>query len=126
MWMSNESVGWEREPVIDYTIPDWTDYDAYLGFTAATGGLTNLHAVDNFSLNTKPPPDQKISISVPGGAVTLTWTPFGSGSYTIEWSDDLKAWTPEVGMPISETTWPVGWIETYPKWQFWRVSAPEQ
>ncbi len=66
----------------------------------------------------------KLAISVPGGAVTLSWAPFGTGSYTIEWSDDLRAWTPEVGMPISETTWAVGWIETYPKWRFWRVSSP--
>ncbi len=66
-------------------------------------------------------------ISVEGGIVTLSWAPFGdTGSYTIEWSEDLNAWTPELGMPISETTWAVGWIETYPKWRFWRVSATNQ
>jgi len=126
-WMSNATVGWARTQVIDYTIQGWADYDAYFGFTAATGALFNLHAIDNFSLETQvSPSDRKLSISAPGGAVTLSWTPFGTESYTIEWSDDLKAWTPEIGMPITETTWAVGWIETFPRWRFWRVSAPNQ
>ncbi len=47
MWMWNNSVGWTRQLVIDYVIPDWKDYDAYLGFTAATGGATNRQLVDN-------------------------------------------------------------------------------
>lgn len=51
MWMWNVSVGWTRELVIDYVIPDWKDYDAYLGFTAATGGATNMQAVDNVTFN---------------------------------------------------------------------------
>ena len=47
MWMWNNSVHWPRQLVIDYVIPDWKDFDAYLGFTAATGGATNRQLVDN-------------------------------------------------------------------------------
>jgi len=51
MWMWNDSVGWARELVVDYVIPDWKDYDAYMGFTAATGGATNTQLVDNVTFN---------------------------------------------------------------------------
>jgi len=50
MWMENDSIGWERTRVIDYTVNSWEDYEAYFGFTAATGGACNLHAVDNFGI----------------------------------------------------------------------------
>jgi len=52
MWMSNDSLGYERTQVMDYTIEDWEDYDAYFGFTAATGDATNEHAIDNLDLDT--------------------------------------------------------------------------
>jgi hypothetical protein len=73
MWMSNDSVGWAEELVIDYTIPDWADYDAYFGFTAATGGAVNVHAVDNviFGVPTDAGPDQWVQ---GGTEVTLTGT----------------------------------------------------
>ncbi len=54
MWMWNDSVGWERELVIDYVIPDWQDYDAYLGFTATTGGVSNRQLVDNVTFAAAP------------------------------------------------------------------------
>ncbi len=46
---------------INYTMPSFTPFDGYFGFTAATRGTTiyNLHYVDNFRLET-PPPDVNI------------------------------------------------------------------
>jgi len=51
MWMWNDSISWTKQLVIDYTIPGCQDYDAYLGFTAATGDMSNLHAVDNVTFS---------------------------------------------------------------------------
>jgi len=100
----------------------------YIGFALTSHEVSNptTTVLSEFlisGLDIGPP---VLTISIVGGAVTLSWKPFGTGSYTIEWSDDLRAWTPEVGMPITETTWPVGWIETFPKWRFWRVSSPQR
>jgi hypothetical protein len=36
--------------LIDFTIPNYTPFDAFFGFTAATGGLTDNHVIDNFVL----------------------------------------------------------------------------
>jgi hypothetical protein len=55
MWMWNNSVGWTRALVIDYVIPGWKDYDAYLGFTAATGEATNRQLVDNVTFSALTP-----------------------------------------------------------------------
>jgi hypothetical protein len=80
MWMSNDDIGYPRTQVIDHTIDGWTDYEAYLGLTAATGGANNRHAVDNFAITACEPcalawagRDRWVR---PGGTVTLD----GSGS----------------------------------------------
>ena len=41
---------------VDATIAGYTGFDAYFGFTAATGGATNYHQIDNFTLNPIPEP----------------------------------------------------------------------
>lgn len=76
MWMSNPAIDYHAtEPVLDYTIEDWADYDAYFGFTAATGDCTNEHAVDNFRLKVVTKaiagPDQ---VTVKGRGVGLDGT----------------------------------------------------
>ncbi|NQT85001.1 hypothetical protein HQ563_18445, partial [bacterium] len=68
----------------------------------------------------------ELQIAVEAGSGELSWTPFGTGSYTVEWSEDLKVWTPETGMPITDTSWPIGQIENLGTWRFWRVSAPAE
>lgn len=37
--------------LIDYTIPGFTPFAGFYGFTAATGGLTDNHVIDNFALS---------------------------------------------------------------------------
>ncbi len=51
MWMSNESQGYPLTQVLDDTIPGYTGFNAYFGFTAATGGATNNHWVDDLAIN---------------------------------------------------------------------------
>ncbi len=68
----------------------------------------------------------ELQIAVEDGAGTLSWTPFGTGSYTVEWSEDLNVWTPETGMPITEASWLIGQIDSLGGWRFWRVSAPTE
>jgi hypothetical protein len=46
MWMSNEAQGFPRTLAIDYTVAGYEGFDAYFGFTGATGGLNNNHWVD--------------------------------------------------------------------------------
>ncbi len=41
---------------IDHTIVGYQAFDAYFGFTAGTGALTNDHLIDNFELKTSPVP----------------------------------------------------------------------
>jgi hypothetical protein len=71
MWMSNESQGYPLTLVLDDTIPDYVGFDAYFGFTGATGGLNNNHLVDDFFLNkgATAPKDFKV---YGGDTVTLT------------------------------------------------------
>ncbi len=40
--------------VIDFTIPNYTPFDAFMGFTAATGGLDDNHVIKNFRLTASP------------------------------------------------------------------------
>ncbi len=67
-----------------------------------------------------------LTISIEGSLARLSWSAFGAGSYTVERSDDLKVWTPEPGMPITDITFPIGQVSGLPRWRFWRVSAPAQ
>ena len=68
----------------------------------------------------------RLAVSVENGEGKLAWNPFGTGSYTVESSTDLIAWTPEAGMPIADTFFFVGQIGNLGKWRFWRVSSPVQ
>jgi len=53
MWMRNETAAtpMPETKVFDYEIAGYTAFDAYFGFTAATGGLNNVHAIDNIVIN---------------------------------------------------------------------------
>jgi len=80
MWMSRSSLPWARELVIEYTIPDWQDYEAYLGFTAATGGSYNAHRVDNVAFSGVDPgirQNRHVDASAPESGDGQSWeTPF--------------------------------------------------
>ncbi len=98
----------ESNVVIKFAMPNSNGW--YLDDIEITGEFTG-------------PPE--LQISVAAGAATLSWTPFGTGSYTVEWSEDLKAWTLETGMPITNTLWPAGPLDAYGRLRFWRVSSPQ-
>ncbi|MBI2897661.1 MAG: hypothetical protein HYY06_29145 [Deltaproteobacteria bacterium] len=40
----------DGEQVLDAAVPDFEPYEAYLGFTAATGGANDVHAIDDVTI----------------------------------------------------------------------------
>jgi len=56
MWMSNSRSATPMPDieVLDSTIPGYAPFNAYFGFTAATGGLNNIHSIDNVVINHGP------------------------------------------------------------------------
>ena len=50
VWVDNDL------KINNYVVSDFTPFQAYVGFTGATGGLYNLQQVDNFNLNLTPVP----------------------------------------------------------------------
>lgn len=67
-------------------------------------------AVDEVRVTGEKGPPRILSATLtPGGSVQLFWESFGSGSYTVEYADDLTSgeWLPVPGTqwPIAETTW---------------------
>ena len=125
---------WDRVYRNASTWVDWqkteVDLSAYSGlsdiaiqFALDSNGPWRIDDVQITGEWTGPP---ELQIAVEDGAGTLSWTPFGTGSYTVEWSEDLNVWTPETGMPITEASWPIGQIDSLGGWRFWRVSAPTE
>jgi len=69
------------------------------------------------------PPRPQAAISKLGDAISLSWQPFGSGLYVVQYTDDLVggAWQ-NAGEPTAQTTWPV---ESSPgtRRRFYRVGS---
>jgi hypothetical protein len=61
---------------------------AYIGFTAATGGVSAVQTIANFYFT----PIVSLSVVKSGGAVFLAW-PTGVGGYTLQKSTNLTTWT---------------------------------
>jgi len=51
VFLRNRGLSYPWTKVVDFTIPDFVAFAGYFGFTAATGGATNYHLIDNFSLD---------------------------------------------------------------------------
>jgi len=70
VWMTNEAEGFAKTLAIDYTLAGYQGFDAYFGFTGATGGLNNNHWVDDLAINmgADAGPDQVVES---GDEVTL-------------------------------------------------------
>ncbi|MDP2898838.1 MAG: hypothetical protein Q8Q12_20060, partial [bacterium] len=101
MWMSNESLGYPLTLVLDGTIAGYAGFDAYFGFTAATGGATNNHWIDDFMLNkgATAPDDFRVyggdtvtlTGSAPSGYTLATWAQIGgSPAVTLTPTGDLE------------------------------------
>ena len=45
VYLSNAQIGMERTLVIDHTIENYAPFEGYIGFMAATGGLTDQHFI---------------------------------------------------------------------------------
>jgi hypothetical protein len=50
VYLQNETIGYSRALVLEYTWPDYVPGWSHFGFSAATGGLRNDHLVDDFVL----------------------------------------------------------------------------
>jgi len=111
-----------RKAQVDLS-PYMGEYNVVIKFAMPNSNGWYIDDIEITGEFTGPP---ELQISVEDGSATLSWTPFGTGSYTVEWSEDLQVWTPEAGMPITDTLLPVGDIAGFGKWRFWRVSAPAQ
>ena len=61
---------------------------AYVGFTAATGGVSATQTIANFYFT----PIISLSVASSGGSVVLSW-PTGVGGYTLQKSSNLTTWT---------------------------------
>jgi hypothetical protein len=86
-------------------------------------------AVDNIVLTgeMKEIPGGEVRlIALAVGKVELTWSAFGGGNYTVEYTDNLASgdWQPVPGVswPITETTWPGEDIGTLPT-RYYRVRS---
>jgi len=110
-----------RKTQVDLS-PYMGEYNVVIKFAMA---YSNGWYIDDIEITGEFVGPPKLQISVQDGSGTLSWTPFGTGSYTVQWSQDLKLWNSEGGMPITDTLWPVGQVENLGRWRFWRVSSPQ-
>jgi hypothetical protein len=69
-------------------------------------------AVDNIRVSGElpgPGPGAVLSVGIATGAISLQWEPFGTGSYRVQYTDNLVSGTwadvPGATWPISETHW---------------------
>jgi hypothetical protein len=129
---SNGGQTWTRIYNDGSTWTDWRekelDLSAYVGsadvvvkFSMGYGQLWSLDDIEITGEITAPP---TLTIFVEGGVLRLSWSQFGTGQYTVERSDDLTVWTPEAGMPITDTVFSIGDPASLPRRRFYRVSAP--
>jgi len=62
----------EETQVLYYSIPDWSPFPGYFGFTGATGGAGQENLIDNVIIDVTPPPEETIYFPrlsfVPGAA----------------------------------------------------------
>jgi len=85
-------------------------------------------AVDNVKLSGEKKPVEKGAIQqmrLVAGKVELSWSTFGPGNYTVEYTDDIAKgdWKPVTGTwPSTQTTWP-GEATTGIKTRFYRVRS---
>jgi len=85
-------------------------------------------AVDNVKLSGEKKPVEKGAIQqmrLVAGKVELSWSAFGPGNYTVEYTDDIAKgdWKPVTGTwPSTQTTWP-GEATTGIKTRFYRVRS---
>jgi len=104
VWMSNEGSGFPASatPVIDYTDTGYQGFDAYFGFTGATGGSVNNHWADDLAINmgAVAPKDFRVyggdTVTLTGGApagwTSATWQQVaGTPAVTLEATGDMVA-----------------------------------
>jgi hypothetical protein len=80
-------------------------------------------AVDNIVVSGVARTGGLVPIVLAGGSVTLRWEPFGTGKYTVQYTDDLTAhnWQDVAGSwPITQTKWTGDATTGVPK-RFYRV-----
>ncbi len=94
LWMSNPTAAtpMPETQLFEFEAPDYSFSDAYFGFTAATGSVNNVHAIDNMVVR-EWRFDHETWTVYPGDLVTLD-----PGS---EWQDAIGfLWTQIAGEPI--------------------------
>ena len=65
-------------------------------------------AVDNICVSGESPhvgPGEVLSVRITAGAVSLVWEPFGTGSYRVQYTDNLVS---GIWPDVPGTTWPIG------------------
>ena len=86
MWMENQTSApsMSRTKVFDFTIPGYVAFDAYFGFTAATGGADNIHAIDSIVIQkgADAGSDQRVDS---GTTVTLSGSGFADAT-SFKWT----------------------------------------
>ena len=77
----------------------WHFYETYYDY---------WFAVDNVIVSGVPGVGKLPPIALEGSSVTISWEPFGTGSYTVQFTDDLAVpdWQAVPGeWPVTQTTW---------------------
>ncbi len=110
----------------DLTSGTWSDASGYLTGTDWTGEIPPGSEFGFYRvISAEPPTAGKIlSIEVIGDAISLTWETFGTGSYRVQFTEDLTSGTwSDVSDSVSETSW-AGAVTAETKFGFYRVISP--
>jgi hypothetical protein len=145
VFLENESIAYPPTEIIDFDIPSYIPFNAYLGFTAGTGGDGNNHIVDNLKISAysanysalthiglRSPASESVATGVP----IFIWSSNGGSNdvFAVDLSLDYSFagyWSTynNMGQLIRENSWtpPSALWDIVPSgsYVFWRVRGAD-